>query len=635
MPKRKEQNKPKAVNSEWEDKTSVLWPSNSTTEDVTVVVEKCISKLGLSEIHRSTEPDDHLDEQIKAYIHQRLELGEPGEARLEGLQSLVRQAREQVSQSKQYLHKTHDALEKKVEKLHTYTQAPQGWLVDLCSLHKEILLHLTPTFPTEDPCDEVMTAAKETLLLQLSVDELHVPPRLIVTEIRARKLDSDSTRDGESRPKAEKIGERVLTHSGAGGIKETQASSSEIGAVEDDVQLSSAKAEGNKKSSQSTKRVTGKGLKSSALNRVTTKESISPLATKLLANNKPGSSHADQITGSDLQSSSSKRVSGKESGSSSTKRATSMDSESQSQSVKRGTRREPHSSAMDEVVTNKPGSSDGDQFTRKKSSSSFKRITAGESVSMSTQRLTPVESQTSSMERVTTKELSSSCAFLKLCPCPKDSLVNGCSSPVVSVTEVASDAANEISYPGASSASVLVAPLHFTQDCLGHNKTHNARQYSTISLLQHLLDWSEETQNHKEEEKRLCHTTERLNIDLNSGHNKPSHEHPHTISSSINKPRTSKTHKDDLAASSDRMDMRVVRVSKEALLPESSEKRVSIQGHYLRGDGEEPLRFMVFLYRDERPDTEILTSKTVLCGTYVRDMLTTRKRLRWKFRHEF
>ncbi|KAL8576658.1 hypothetical protein ACOMHN_025133 [Nucella lapillus] len=78
-------------------------------------------------------------------------------------------------------------------------------------------------------------------------------------------------------------------------------------------------------------------------------------------------------------------------------------------------------------------------------------------------------------------------------------------------------------------------------------------------------------------------------------------------------------------------DVRIVRESKEALMPELSEDRVLVRGHYMNTVNGETLPFTVFVHKDLGVQGD--PHQLRLCGSYIRAMLTVKKNLRWRFQH--
>ena len=63
-------------------------------------------------------------------------------------------------------------------------------------------------------------------------------------------------------------------------------------------------------------------------------------------------------------------------------------------------------------------------------------------------------------------------------------------------------------------------------------------------------------------------------------------------------------------------------------MPEISERRVQVRGHYVNRDTGEALPFTVFVYKDD----DVGQRQVTLSGSYVRKMLTGSQHLRWRFR---
>ncbi|KAL8576657.1 hypothetical protein ACOMHN_025132 [Nucella lapillus] len=144
------------------------------------------------------DDDPLLDRQTRDYIRSKVDPEDPS---LKGFGQVIKQAREKVTSSRTFLQQSVDKVTNNVHRLQTFLQAPRGWFLHLCVGH---VLHvpLVPTFPANDPCEEVRQAARDTLFLQFCVDDFHAPAQLIVREIRVRCLDSDGHGDVENVPVA-------------------------------------------------------------------------------------------------------------------------------------------------------------------------------------------------------------------------------------------------------------------------------------------------------------------------------------------------------------------------------------------------------------------------------------------------
>ena len=201
---------------------------------------------------------------------------------------------------------------------------------------------------------------------------------------------------------------------------------------------------------------------------------------------------------------------------------------------------------------------------------------------------------------------------------------SACSAAFSTDLPISSSCHSGVSQLSPSCVSLQVDPLRFTPETRGRDASHNAKTApSCPSLCQLNTKYSEVDVLKREISTRFACPAKTGEVCSRNICSKD------TLKDVQGEPEITHETKDGPLQ---KRDTRVVRESKMALVPEFSQKRVLVSGHYVLQNTESTLPFMMFVHIDHSVH-HAEEGLIFLSGSYVRGMLTTKKNLRWRFRH--
>ena len=527
----------------------------------------------------------------------------------------------------------------------------------------EVTLRLKPTFPANDACEEVEAAALETLFLQFCVDEMHVPARLIIREIRVKDLDGGSCGGVKNRtvdlvPVTATDGELISDIAEVKDSKEAGplaislsphsplpnwSAPSEVGSM--------GKADTPHRLSQKTSRpqsesCTASESRTSSDSR-TSSESRTASDSRTASRTAPASKSP---TASESRSRSKKHARSRRKASKTASRASPPQKASAARTGKRSTvtRTCSQSSCTLSSVSSHPlsfatstsgHSAEGDGTVRNTDvkRASCSRFVQGQTADCGETTWSPeADSDAADSRLASAHHCGRRCQALSMNLLTSSDITLSLAHAAVSSASLQADplTSSDVSLQPAdaavSSASLQVDRMRFTPELLPAcaDKSQNARKSASSSPR------PPRTQPHSD----LAQVNKRDNNSSPHETGEPPDVGDPRVSlarqgSSVRdtpRGKSSGQQRNQREPRRERRDLRIVRVSQEALVPEISERRVQVRGHYVSRDTGETLPFTVFVYKDD--DVGQRQGQVTLSGSYVRKMLTGSQHLRWRFR---